>query len=98
MVVAGPAFPVALKVTGLPLRLTEDAVRVLLPAVVPRVQLVRVAMPLLLVLIVAGLAGLELPPPAVMVKTTAIQETGLLLASVTFTEGGALPTVPAVVL
>src|ERR1043166_2095481 len=100
MAVAPPAEPEAVKVIGLPPRLPELAVSVLLlvPADGPSVQLVSVAIPLLLVLIVAGLAGLELPPPPVTVKTTATPETGLLLASVTLTEGGALTAVPTVAL
>src|SRR5512147_434199 len=98
MVVAGPAVPVALNVTGLPVRLPELAVTVLLPAVVPRVQLVRVAMPEALVLMVAGLTGLLLPLPAVRVKTTATFWTGLPFVSVTFTEGGAATAVPTVAL
>ena len=68
---ATPAAPVALKVTGLPVRPVEVAVMVLVPTTLPSVQLVSDAIPLALVLTVAGLDGLELPPPAVTVKTTA---------------------------
>ena len=101
IVVATPARPDALKVTGLPVRPAAAAVTVLLsvPAAVPRVQVVSVAMPEALVITTAGLAGLMLPPVplAVRVKVTLTPLTGLLLASVTSTEGGAT-VVPAVAL
>jgi hypothetical protein len=95
---ATPAVPVALKVTGLPVRPVEAAVMVLVPTRLPSVQLVSEAIPVLLVLMVAGLDGLELPPPAVMVKTTATPCTGLPKASVILTEGGELTGVPTVAL
>jgi len=44
-----PGVPVAVKVTGGPVRPVPVAVRVFAPASVPRVQLPRVAMPLALV-------------------------------------------------
>ena len=49
IVAAVPAVPVALKVTGLPLKPVEVAVSVFGPAVALRVQLPTVAMPLPLV-------------------------------------------------
>src|SRR5438876_301963 len=94
--VAAPAVTVALKVTGLPLGTLADAVTVLVPGVLPRVQLVRVATPAPSVLMTAGLAGLIEPPPAVRVKVTATPAFGLPLASVSFTDGAALTALPAV--
>jgi hypothetical protein len=87
-------------VTGLPPKPAELAVNELLfvPAELPTIQLVSVAIPLALVLIVAGLAGVELPPPAVIVNITATPETALPLASVTLTDGGAATAVPTVAL
>ena len=84
--------------TGLPFGTEAEALTVFNPAVVPRVQVVRVATPPELVLIVAGLAGLVEPPPAVTVNTTLTPATGFPLASVTTTEGGALTVVPAAAL
>ena len=49
IVAAAPAVPVAVKVTGLPESVPDVAVSVLLPAVVPSVQLPTVATPLPLV-------------------------------------------------
>ena len=100
MVVGEPMIPEAVKVTGLPLKPAAEAVRVLLllPAEGPTVQLARAAIPLGLVLIVAGLAGLIDPPPPVRVKVTEIPLTGLPLASVTRTEGGAPTAVLTVAL
>src|SRR5690348_4610347 len=43
--VAAPAVPVAVNVTGLPLSVPDVAVRVFVPAAVPRVQLVTAAIP-----------------------------------------------------
>src|SRR5205807_2646100 len=59
-VAAGPAVPVAVNVTGLPVRPAALAVRVLAPAVVPRVQVPTVAMPLEFVVCSAPVT---LPPP-----------------------------------
>jgi hypothetical protein len=100
IVVAVPVVPEAVKVTGLPERPVAAAVTVLLlvPAVGPRVQLVRVATPEAFVLTAAGLAGVVDPPPAVRVKVTETPETGLPPASVIRTEGGALTAVPTVAL
>jgi len=93
-----PAVPVALKVTGLPVETDADAVTVFAPAVVPRVQLLRLATPLTSVLTAAGVAGLELPPPEVTAKATVMPATGFPLMSVTFTDGGAATAVPTVAL
>ena len=86
-------MPVAVKVTGEPLRLPLVAVKVLAPAVAPSVQLPTVAMPAALV--VAGEPVTE-PPPEATVKVTLTPGTGLLLVSVTMTLGGVLTAVPAV--
>jgi hypothetical protein len=100
MMAAAPGVPEAVKVTGLPLNPVAVAVTELfaVPAAVPSVQLVSVAMPAASVLMLAGLAGLVLPPPATTVNVTATPATGLLLTSVTFTEGGAATVFPAVAL
>src|SRR5947199_78568 len=81
-----PPSPVALAVSVL----------LLLPTAGPSVQLVRPAIPEAFVLTAAGLAGAEAPPPAVTVNVTATPETGLPPTSVTFTDGGAPTSVPAV--
>src|SRR5439155_11938493 len=59
--VAVPAVPVAVKVTGLPASPVEVAVRVLLPAVGPRVHDVTAAIPFAFV--GTGVVGLTVPPP-----------------------------------
>jgi hypothetical protein len=92
--VAAPAVPVAVNVTGLPLRVPEVAVRVFVPAVGPRVQETAVAMPL--VLVDTGVVGFTVPPPAVTAKVTATFATGLLFASRTITDGGAPTALPTV--
>ena len=94
IVVAEPAVPEALKVIvakPVPVAVT---VLLLTPAAEPSVQLVSVAMPELLVLTVAGVAG-TMAPPCVRVKITAKPEIGLPPLSVTLTEGAvaAVPTV-----
>ncbi len=89
---AAPALPVALKVTGEPLRPVLVAVRVLAPAVVPKVQLPTVAMPLALV---AAEALVSEPPPLATAKVTFTPDTGLLLASLTMTLGAVATAVPA---
>ena len=58
--VAAPAMPVAAMVTGEPLRVPDEALRVLAPAVVPSVQLPTVAMPEALVVAEPPLTE---PPP-----------------------------------
>src|SRR5260370_22535400 len=90
--VAAPAVPVAVNVTGLPVRVPEVAVRVFVPAAGPRVQETAVAMPLALV--DTGVVGFTVPPPAVTAKVTATFATGLLFASRTITDGGAPPPLP----
>src|SRR5205085_2398979 len=87
-VAAGPAVPVAVNVTGLPVRPAALAVRVLAPAVVPRVQVPTVAMPLEFVVCSAPVT---LPPPDAGANVTLTPCTGLLLASRTITEGGVPP-------
>ena len=95
-----PANPVAVKVTGLPLNPLAVAVTVLLlvPTVGPKVQLVRLATPLALVLTTAGLPATVVPPPPPTSKVTETPLTGFPPASVTNTEGGAPTAVPAVAL
>src|SRR5256885_2966214 len=90
---AGPAVPVAVKVTGLPERPAAAAVSVLVPAVVPRVQLPTVAMPLAFVVCSAPVM---LPPPDAGANVTPTPCTGLLLASRTITDGGVRTAVPVV--
>jgi hypothetical protein len=91
--VAAPAVPVAVNVTGLPVSVPDAAVRVFVPAVGLSVQLPTVAMPLALVV---WLPPVTLPLPVAGVKVTATFATGLLFASRTITDGGALTAVPTV--
>ena len=91
MVVGLPMMPVAVKVTGEPLRPALVAVSVLGPGVAPSVQLPTVAMPEALVVAAAPVTE---PPPEATAKVTATPETGLLLASVTSTLGGTVTGVP----
>ena len=91
--VAAPAVPVAVKVTGLPASPVDVAVRVLGPAVVPRVQLPTVAIPLAFVVWVSPVPE---PPPEATAKVTLTPATGLLFASRTITDGGVVTAVPAV--
>ncbi len=93
ILVAGPAVPVAVKVTGEPERPLLVALSVFVPAVVPRVQLPTVAMPEEFV--VAEPPVIE-PPPEATAKVTATPETGLLFASVTSTLGLMATAVPTV--
>jgi hypothetical protein len=75
-----PAVPVALKVTGLPVRPLTVAVTVFVPAVCPSVHDVSVAMPALFVVNTAGLTGpIALPEPlgVVSVNVTLTPATGL---------------------
>src|SRR5207249_10737655 len=90
---AGPAVPVAVKVTGLPARPVDVAVSVLEPAVVPRVQLPTLAIPLASVVCSAPVT---LPPPDAGANVTPTPCTGLLLASRTITDGGLATAVPVV--
>lgn len=91
--VAAPAVPVAVKVTGEPVSDPLVAVSVLVPAVVPSVQLPTVAMPSTPV--VADNPVPE-PPPVAMVKVTATPLTGASVASLTITLGNVVTAVPAV--
>src|SRR5437588_9389 len=94
MVAAGPAVPVAVNVTALPVRPFDVAVSVFGPAVALRVQEVSAAIPSVPVL--TGVAGVTVPLPAAGVNVTATCATGLLLASFPITAGGGLTAVPAV--
>jgi hypothetical protein len=91
---AVPAVPVAVNVTGLPLSVPDVAVRVFVPAVGPKVQLVTAATPLAFV--VTAVVGLTVPPPEATAKVTGTPATGLLNASRTITPGGVATAVPAV--
>src|SRR5438105_11308859 len=84
MVAAGPAVPVAVNVTALPVRPFDVAVSVFGPAVALRVQEVSAAIPSVPVL--TGVAGVTVPLPAAGVNVTATCATGLLLASFTRSE------------
>ena len=84
----------AVKVTGDPVSDPLVAVNVFVPAVVPNVQLVTVAIPLALV--VTAVVGLTVPPPLATAKVTLTPLTGLLLASVTITLGAVATALPAV--
>ncbi len=99
MSAAVPTVPDAVKMTGLPVRVPDDACRVLLlvPAVVRSVQLATVAMPFTSVTMVAG-APTAPSPPSTMVNVTGTPWTGLALPSATLTEGRVVTAVPAVVL
>src|SRR2546425_9450591 len=79
-------------VAGLPVSPLDVAVSVLLPAVVLRVQLPTVAIPLPLVVWVPPVT---LPLPAAGAKVTVTPETGLPLPSCTITAGGELTALPA---
>ena len=70
-----------------------DSVLLLVPDVVPIVQLPTVAMPLAFVV---GVAVVTLPPPPVMAKVTVTLGTGLLFASLMSTEGATATLVPTV--
>jgi hypothetical protein len=91
---AAPVVPVAVKVTGLPVRPLDVAVRVLVPVVVPSVQDVTAAMPLPFV--VTGVVGVTVPPPEATANVTATPATGLLNWSRTITAGGVVTAVPTV--
>src|SRR5207237_1276984 len=92
IVAAAPAVPVATNVTGLPDSEPEVAVSVLLPALVPRVQLPTAAMPLASAVWVAPVT---LPLPGPGAKVTDTPETGLPNGSVTITDGGTGTALPA---
>ena len=86
-------MPVAEKITELPLKPTNEALKVLLPAVVPKVQLPTVAIPLALVVADKPVAE---PPPVATAKVTLTPLTGLLFASLTITLGNVDTEVPTV--
>ncbi len=92
IVAAVPAVPVALKVTGLPLKPVEVAVSVFGPAVALRVQLPTVATPLALVI---WLPPVTVPLPTAGENVTDTPATGFPFASFTITDGGELTAVPA---
>src|SRR5437588_655412 len=92
IVAAGPAVPVAVKVTGLPVSDPELAVKLFEPAVALSVQLPTVATPLALVV---WLAPVIVPFPGAAANVTATCATGFPFASFTITEGGELTAVPA---
>ncbi len=85
-------MPVAVKVTGDPLRPARVAVSVLAPAVVPSLQLPTVAIPEALVV---ALAPVTEPPPEATAKVTTTPETGLPPASMTLTLGSTATVLPA---
>src|SRR5881275_3418332 len=90
--VAAPAVPVAVKVTGLPVSPLDVAVRVFVPAVVLRVQLPTVAIPLPFVVWVPPVT---LPLPAAGANVTVTLATGLPAPSRTITDGGEATALPA---
>ena len=86
-VATSAAVAVAEKTTGLPARPVAVAATAFVPAVVPSVQDVSVAIPELFVVTVEPLTGDVVPFPAVVVKVTTTPWTGLLFASRTSTDG-----------
>lgn len=84
--------PVAVKVIGVSDPLV--AIRELVPAVVPNVQLLTAAIPF--VFVVIAVVGDTIPLPKDMVNVTGTPLTGLLFASFTMTLGGAVTAVPTV--
>ena len=91
---AVPAEPVAVKVTGEPESEPEVAVRVLLPAVVPKVHAGEVAIPEAFVVTVP--ADASDPPPLATAKVTLAPEIGLPETSATSTDGAVVTAVPTV--
>src|SRR5207247_8829223 len=89
-----PAAPVAVNVTGLPVRPGEVAVSVFAPAPGPSVHDVTAAMPLPLV--VTAVVGSTVPSPDATANVTATPATGLLNWSSTVTDGGVATAVPTV--
>src|SRR3989304_3826059 len=96
MVVAAPAVPVAVNVTGLPDSVPDVAVRAFGPAVVPSPHAVTAAIPP--VPVVTGVVGLTVPPPVATANVTDTPTTGLLNWSRTSTEGSIATAVPTVAL
>src|SRR5471032_461380 len=93
MVVTGPAVPVAVNVTGLPVNVPLVAVTVLAPATAPSVHVV-LAMPLAFE--TTGCVPTD-PPPVTTAKVTLTPPIGLPNASVTSALMGdprAVPTAP----
>src|SRR5206468_2262366 len=91
---AAPAVPDRKSVAEVPGNPVAGGVSVFGPAVVPSVQDVTAAMPLLPV--VTGAVGLPVPPPDATANVTATPATGLLFASRTITEGSTATAEPAV--
>ena len=90
---AAPAVPVAVNVTGDPVRPADVAVSEFAPAVVPSVQLVTVAMPLASV--VTADVGTTVPPPVATANVTDTPDFGFPFASVTSTLGSVATAEPA---
>jgi len=90
--VAAPGVPSAVNVTGLPASPLDVAVSVLVPAVVLRVQLPTVAIPLPFVVWVPPVT---LPLPAAGANVTVTLATGLAAPSRTITDGGEATPLPA---
>jgi hypothetical protein len=86
-----PATPVAVIVTGEPVSPVAVAVSVFVPAVVPRVQEVRAAMPEAFVATLD--VGLRMPSP---LNVTDLPATGLPTESVTMTDGAVATAVSTV--
>ena len=86
-------MPVAVKVNGEFIKPETVAVKELLPAVVPKVQEVTLAIPEPLV---ATLVAPKVPPPLAMAKVTVTPETTLPPESFTITEGTVETALPAV--
>jgi hypothetical protein len=89
-----PAAPVAVKVTGEPEREPDVAVRVLLPATVPKVHAGEVAIPDAFV--VTEPEDASDPPPLATAKVTLAPEIGLPEISATSTDGAVVTAVPTV--
>src|SRR5207302_1837517 len=92
--VAAPAVPVAVKVTGLPVRAPDVTVRVFRPAVALSVQLPTVAMPPAPVLRAGVGVAARLPPAGVTRAPPPAPAPPF--ASFAITDGGDLTAVPAV--
>jgi hypothetical protein len=90
---AMPAVPVDVNVTGDPVSVPLVAVIVFEPAIVPRVQLPTVAMPLAFVVADAPVTA---PPPVATANVTLTPLTTLLLTSFTITLGAVATAEPAV--
>ena len=86
-----PGSPVAVKVTGEPVRPAHVAVRVLAPATVPSFQLPTVAMP---EASDTADAPVTEPPPEATANVTVTPATGSFLTSLTMTLGAMLTAAP----